>query len=265
MSPEPQKSSGEIPQASLGSLSGCLVDGDAEQRSRERSIRRRSLAISILLQSAVLATLILVPLFGKAERMSLTIATPVVPYGHPSNHPQGDARTTTSRRPIRDLRFTFHPPTNSVNPHPVDEENPIGPLVEFDPTGNARNAGPGCSWCVDIGGKNSGPRPPQPGGETPTKPQLVHVTTIDPAMLIRRVEPVYPVLAKQTHREGRVEMRAIIGIDGRIQSLQIVASDPLFDNSAREAVEQWKYKPTYLNGQAVEIDTFITVVYTMQH
>ncbi len=84
-------------------------------------------------------------------------------------------------------------------------------------------------------------------------------------MLIRRVEPVYPVLAKQTHREGRVEMRAIIGIDGRIQSLQIVASDPLFDNSAREAVEQWKYKPTYLNGQAVEIDTFITVVYTMQH
>jgi len=84
-------------------------------------------------------------------------------------------------------------------------------------------------------------------------------------MLIRRVEPVYPVLARQTHREGRVELRAIIGTDGSIQSLQIVASDPLFDRSAQEAVSQWRYKPTVLNGKPVEIDTFITVVYTMQH
>jgi len=91
------------------------------------------------------------------------------------------------------------------------------------------------------------------------------MTTIDPAMLIRRVEPIYPALAKQTHREGRVEMRAIIGTDGTIQSLQVVSGDPLFLMSAREAVQQWKYKPTYLNGTAVEIDTYITVVYTMQH
>jgi len=89
-------------------------------------------------------------------------------------------------------------------------------------------------------------------------------TQIDPAMLIHRVEPAYPALAKQTHREGRVELRAIIGTDGSIQSLQIVASDPLFDLSAKEAVSQWRYRPTILNGQPVEIDTFITVVYTMQ-
>ena len=97
------------------------------------------------------------------------------------------------------------------------------------------------------------------------RPQVVHITRLDPAMLIRRVEPVYPVLARQTHREGRVELRAIIGTDGSIQSLQIVASDPLFDRSAQEAVSQWRYKPTVLNGKPVEIDTFITVVYTMQH
>jgi protein TonB len=93
----------------------------------------------------------------------------------------------------------------------------------------------------------------------------VRVANIDPAMLIHRVEPVYPVLARQTRREGRVELRAIIGTDGTIQSLQIVSSDPLFDLSAREAVSQWRYKPTTLNGQPVEIDTFITVIYTQQH
>jgi protein TonB len=264
MSPEARKVSEGSPQESLGSLSGCLVDGDPEQRTREGRVRRRALAISILLQSVVLATLILVPLFGKAERISLTIVTLVVPYGHPSNHPRGNARATTSRGPIRDSRFTFHPPTNSANPRPVEDENPIGPLVEFDPTGNARNAGPGCSWCVDIGGKERGPRPPQPPVETPTRTRVVK-TQLDPAMLIQRVEPVYPVLAQQTRREGRVEMRAIIGTDGTIQSLQVVSGDPLFLMSAREAVQQWKYKPTYLNGQPVEIDTFITVVYIMQH
>ena len=84
-------------------------------------------------------------------------------------------------------------------------------------------------------------------------------------MLIHRVEPVYPALARQVHREGRVELRAIIGTDGTIQSLQIVAGDPLFQLSAREAVEQWRYRPTILNGQPVEIDTYITVIYTMQH
>jgi protein TonB len=91
------------------------------------------------------------------------------------------------------------------------------------------------------------------------------VTTLDPAMLIHRVEPVYPPLARQIHREGRVELRAIIGTDGTIQSLQVVTGDPMFLNSAIEAVQQWRYRPTILNGQPVEIDTYITVVYTMQH
>jgi protein TonB len=91
------------------------------------------------------------------------------------------------------------------------------------------------------------------------------MTHLDPAMLIHRVEPVYPPLARQTRRDGRVELRAIIGTDGTIQSLQIVVSDPLFDRSALEAVGQWRYKPTVLNGQPVEIDTYITVIYSTQH
>src|SRR6266481_4405690 len=157
----------------LGSLRGCLVEGDAEQRRGERHVRRRALAISILLQSAVLATLILVPLFGKAERISLTIVTPVVPCGPPSNHPRGNARTTTSRRSIRDLRFTFHPPTNSVNQHPVEADDPIGPLVEFDPNENFRDYGPGCPGCVDIGGKTTGLHPPQQPIEPPRGPRVV--------------------------------------------------------------------------------------------
>jgi len=82
-------------------------------------------------------------------------------------------------------------------------------------------------------------------------------------MLIHRVEPVYPTLAKQTRRAGRVELRAIIATDGTIQSLQVVSGDPLFYQSALEAVREWRYRPTVLNGEAVEIDTFITVIYNI--
>ena len=78
-------------------------------------------------------------------------------------------------------------------------------------------------------------------------------------MLIHRVEPVFPPLAKQTHRGGRVELRAIIATDGTIQSLQVVSGDPLFYQSAMNAVQQWRYRPYLLNGEAVEVETQITV------
>jgi protein TonB len=75
---------------------------------------------------------------------------------------------------------------------------------------------------------------------------------------------VYPALARQLHRSGRVELHAIIGTDGSVQSLEVVSGDPLFINSAKEAVLQWRYRPTFLNGQAVEVDTYISVIYTLQ-
>jgi protein TonB len=82
-------------------------------------------------------------------------------------------------------------------------------------------------------------------------------------MLTHRVEPVYPFLAKQTGREGRVELHAIIATDGSIQSLEVLSGDPMFYPSALAAVSEWRYRPTVLNGQAVEIDTRITVVYKL--
>lgn len=82
-------------------------------------------------------------------------------------------------------------------------------------------------------------------------------------MLVRRVEPVFPPLARQIRRSGKVELHAVIATDGSIQSLEVVSGDPLFIQSALDAVRQWRYRPTMLNGQPVEIDTFITVLYTV--
>jgi protein TonB len=119
-----------------------------------------------------------------------------------------------------------------------------------------------CSGCINMPGPVD-PRAASSSAETQTSRKRLQVTHLDPAMLIHRVEPVYPPLAKQTGRSGRVELRAIIATDGSIQSLQVVSGDPLFIQSALQAVQQWRYKPTILNDHAVEIDTFITVVYNI--
>ena len=246
-----------VSKPSLGSLQGCLVEGDPEQRRRERKIRRRALVLSVLLQGAVLLALVLVPLFAKRPRLGMTITTPMPPYRR--------AAGATPTRPIPDggvrrvcvVCFSSRPATLTSNSRTESSQ------IEGAP----QNLGDGiptvaCPECINIG-RAEGPRPPYVP-ESREMPRIVHQTRIDPAMLIHRVEPVYPTLPKQLGRAGRVELRAVIATDGTIQSLQVVSGDPLFYQSALEAVRQWRYRPTVLNGVAVEIDTFITVIYNMQ-
>ena len=247
------------PQTDFGSLQGCFVEGSGEQRARERRIRRRALIISVAAQSAMIAAVILVPLFGKPERVALAY-TPVPPYYH-SSAPE---RTHSQPVPPTHRHFVdlclMCPPRhipNSVNTDPTPPEIIPG----TDPGPGATN-GP-CPGCILL---NNGPaQPERPVEVRPQPPKRVVMTRLESAMLIYRVEPVYPALARQTRREGKVELRAIIATDGTIQSLQVVSGDPLFLQSAEAAVRQWRYRATILNGQPVEIDTYITVVYTLQH
>ena len=115
------------------------------------------------------------------------------------------------------------------------------------------------SECVNLIDKTNS----QPLAPRPPDPTIVHVGRLDPAMLIHRVEPVFPPLALQTRREGTVELHAIIATDGSVTSLEFLTGDALFAQSALYAVRQWRYKPTSLNGHPVEVDTHITVIYKL--
>ena len=167
------------------------------------------------------------------------------PYAQP---PRGNVRR------ICVTCFNSHP-ANLAASNRVEPSNLDQPIQEPGPGGIPSVP---CPSCIDI--PTAGPTAPAP--ETPREKRL-HVTRIDPAMLVHRVEPVYPTLARQIGRSGRVELRAIIATDGTIQSLQVISGDPFFYQSALDAVRQWRYKPTVLNGEAVEIDTFISVIYNM--
>ena len=110
MPSNPRSVSAEAPESGLGSLRGCLVEGDAEQQSRERRVRRRALVVSILVQSVILAVLVLVPLFGKTERLVAKEFVPIPPYspyrGTPRNpggrktQPDGKSCAASSSQPV---------------------------------------------------------------------------------------------------------------------------------------------------------------------
>jgi protein TonB len=83
------------------------------------------------------------------------------------------------------------------------------------------------------------------------------------ANLMRQVQPTYPPLAKSARVQGTVEFTATISKDGMIENLQLVRGHPLLVNAAKEAVLQWRYRPTLLNGQPVEVVTDIVVNFTL--
>ena len=239
----------------LGSLQSCLVEGDPEQRRRERRVRRKALFTSTVLQACILAGVILIPLFARPTRLIGTIVTPIPPYSRTSGDTQ---RVRATRSHVRGVCVTCV----NAHPAPLNQNERIAPPEPIDDPGPEFGGSVPCPTCVPGGSEIPRPAPPtEPHRDKP--PRIV--TRLDPAMLVHRVEPVYPILPRQTHRSGRVELRAIIATDGSIQSLRVISGDPLFYQSAMEAVSQWRYRPTVLNGEPVEIDTFITVIYNIDH
>ena len=252
----PSGPSGHVSGGDLGVLKGCLVEGDPEQQKRQRTVRRRALVLSVALQSVVVAAIVLVPLFGKPARIALANVTPLPPYySRPAPRPVADPRTADAR-PKNSCRFC---PGWKISQSIVRHDPPPN-----DGQGAPRFDGieiPGATEAPSNSRSVTAPPPPPPGGDGT---HILRVTHISAAMLTHRVEPAYPPLARQIGRSGRVELRAIIATDGSIQSLEAVAGDPLFYQSALEAVRQWRYTPTLLNGQQVQVDTYITVIYNVQ-
>ncbi len=253
-----------VSESGFGSLQSCLVEGDPQSEKRARRIKQRALFISIALQALALTALLLYPLLSKGERISFRYATLIPPYRHGSPAPAKPGPRQAHPRPEASCRFfpPMHIPPGIPRPEPapaVGDNSNFIPGVPEGPTGDPD----GNPFREEIISPNHGPA--RPAEEQPnTVPRKVS-ELLQMAQLINRVEPVYPRLAIKIQREGRVELHTIIGTDGTIQSLEVVSGDPLFIQSALSAVREWRYRPTILNGRAVEVDTHITVIYTLSH
>jgi protein TonB len=90
--------------------------------------------------------------------------------------------------------------------------------------------------------------------------QIVRISQgVSEGMIVKRVQPTYPAQARQMHLEGTVELQANISQSGSISEIKQISGSPILGRAAIDAVRQWKYKPYYLNGQPVEIQTSVTV------
>ena len=113
----------------------------------------------------------------------------------------------------------------------------------------------------------SRPSPPQPAAavvkpEVPKGPLRVG-TGVQAARLLFGPKPPYPTLAKAARVQGTVRITAIIGTDGTIRNLQLINGPPLLVKAALDAVKQWRYQATMLNGSPVEVITEIDVNFTL--
>jgi len=112
------------------------------------------------------------------------------------------------------------------------------------------------------------PQAPEAANETtspkPRTPSRIRVGgNVQAANLIRKVVPVYPADAKNAGIQGTVRFQVIIGKYGQVQDVQLVSGDPALVQAAKDAVQQWVYKPTLLNGEPVEVVTTVDVNFTL--
>jgi len=151
----------------------------------------------------------------------------------------------------------------------IKEEELPPPSASAGVVGGVPGGVPGGTAGGVIGGiigavPTAAPPPPPPVEQKKAAPTRIRVGgQVQQANLIRQPKPIYPPLAKQARIQGVVRFNAIIGKDGTIQNLQLISGHPLLVPAAEEAVKQWLYKPTLLNGEPVEVATVIDVNFTL--
>ena len=208
-----------------------------------------------IVQAAILGGLILIPLiYTEALPKGMLNTFLVAPAPPPPPPPQPVVKEIKAPKIISIQK----PPAPTVIPKNVEVVKDEAPVV-YTNSGEGVAGGTGNVLGGLIGSGPAGPPPPPPTG-----PQRIRVGgNVEAASLINKIAPEYPPIAKTAHVSGTVILHAIIGKDGAIRELQYVSGPPLLMKSALDAVKQWRYKPTMLNGDAVEVDTTIDVVFSL--
>ena len=227
-----------------------------------------AMAASLSMQTLLVGILIALPLIY-SDRLPdvhqwIPLSLPLPPPPPLPQHAQTAASSSASRSALAPARI-FTPR------HIADlSQIPEIAFVEAPPTfatgaDNGVPGGTGVPSALSQLFRESIP-PPKPrvadAPAIPAKPIVVG-GDVQTAKLLKRVVPAYPPLARQARVTGTVQLLGVIAKDGTIQQLQVVSGHPLLVKAALDAVRQWVYRPTLLNGQAVEVIAPIDVIFTL--
>jgi periplasmic protein TonB len=241
----------------LGNLSNCVMDSDPGANGWARRLRRKALAGSLALQGALVGAMLLWPLVSPAILPMQAAVTPVPPY-YAQRPPTPVVTASATHRdspPIINVTVPLHPTMGRRNPATSRQLSEEPPGID----GNSPE-GPG----ISIPGGSGVGQPIQVQSPAAPRHPLSVSAGVMAALLVHRVQPEYPRIAIVMHLSGTVELQARIGTDGTVQELEVISGNPILARAAIEAVQQWRYQPTRLDGQPVEVETHITVTFTMQ-
>ena len=233
--------------------------------AKEKTNKPWTVVVSMILQVLLLVILILIPLIytealPRAMLSSILLAPPP-----PPPPPPPPAVVQVKIRPTVRLMDAG----KLVAPKAIPKEVNIIKEEELPPDAGMQGIAGGVPGGIAggsmggvlggvIGGGKAAPPPPK------VVPKRVMVGgNVQAARLVNKVQPLYPPLARQTRISGTVKLHAIIGKDGSVQQLVMVSGHPLLVQAALDAVRQWRYQPTLLNGEPVEVDTEIDVIFSL--
>jgi protein TonB len=221
-----------------------------------------TVAVSLLLQTGLLAVGFLAPLMHVAPLKgpeNVSVWSPLQPV---------ERRLEPETKPVVRREVTNRPVFRSIG-----LQSPLSIPMHIDMTpdtpeiGNAGVAGQSPSLSTLMQGATIQPTPlPVPTDRQqqslPAAPFRI-TSGVQSAKLVFGPRPAYPPLARATRTQGTVKIQAIIGRDGAIENLRVLSGPPLLIAAAVEAVRQWRYQPTLLNGDPVEVLTDIDVNFTI--
>lgn len=235
-------------------------DSTFESYGRIRTRSRKWMLATFALNGSILVLLILIPLIypealPKGMMSMLLVAPPPPPAAPPKAQPQQAAHPFHGTREFDGLHLTVPrviPPTISKDTAP--EQVPGGnDLISFGTPGGI----PGGSDLFRSAPVHPAPAVPKPQGPA-------HISSgVAAGLLIQKVVPEYPSIARAARVEGTVVLEAVISRTGAIERLRVVSGPVMLQQAALNAVQQWRYRPYMLNGDPVDVETTINVVFTM--
>ena len=237
---------------------------------RIRTHRGATTVLSFLLQVALVGIVLLIPLiFTQALPLNVTtmtaLAAPPPPPPPPPPAAAKAAPTPPKPSPVETKALTvplkIPQKIAEVHDEPTPEQNAGPPPSIAGIPGGVPGGVAGGTMGGVVGGVMSGIGTAVPKVATPKRVRVSQ--GVSEGLLVHKVTPQYPPIAKSARVQGAVVLQASIGKDGTIQNLKVVSGHPMLSQAAIEAVKQWKYKPYFLNGQPVDVDTTITVNFTL--
>jgi periplasmic protein TonB len=240
-------------------------DSLIESGGKLRTKRGWTSLVSFFIQAIIIGVMVLIPLiFTEALPKAQLLTFLVAPPPPPPPPPPAAAPVKIVRQIQTDIiNGQLRTPTKIPQKVQMIKEDEAPPpvMATTGVVGGVPGGVPGGSMGGVIGSVLSSTPTVAPHIATP---QRVRVSSgVQSGLLIRKVNPVYPPLARQARIQGVVILQAQISKEGNIENLQLISGHPMLAPAAIEAVKQWKYKPYLLNGEPVEVETQVQVNFTL--